>query len=325
VRKGGDFDEKMDDDGSRPLQRGKMTQVPGMTVNCPNMHPEIYLKALEELRSGAEVAIALKDSDRRGEVMPIIIHATAAHGYAGSSDAYERGRPDYSAEAVNRIVSELGLGAGKVVLDAGAGTGKFTRFLVPSGARIIAVEPVAAMRHKFSSILPEIEVLAGAAEAIPLPAGSVDAVVAAQSFHWFRGAESLAEFHRVLRPGGRLGLIWNRRDESVDWMAELEKIIERHEQGAPRYKSGEWRNVFSATALFGQLRHARFGYVQSGTVETVIDRVASISFIAALPAADREQFLEEILTLIREHPATRGKAEIDIPYRTDVFTTDIVT
>jgi len=252
------------------------------------------------------------------------IHTTAAQGFSHAADVYERGRPDYPAEAVNRLVSRLDLRPGAVVVEAGAGTGKFTRLLVPSKARIVAIEPVAEMRRKLSTLLPEIEALDGTAEAIQLPDGSADAVIAAQSFHWFRGEEALAEFHRLLRQGGKLGLIWNRRDETVDWVAQLAKIVDRFEEGTPRYKSGEWKKAFERTTYFGPLRHDEVGYVQAGNLETVVDRVASSSFIAALPAVTRERVLADVRTLIREHPATRGRKSIEFPYRTDVYVAERV-
>jgi SAM-dependent methyltransferase len=250
------------------------------------------------------------------------IHATAAQGFARAADSYERGRPEYPLEAVNCLSSWLDLGPGKLVLEPGAGTGKFTRLLVPSQARIIAVEPVAQMRSKLSTLLPQVQVLDGTAEALPLPDGSADAVIAAQAFHWFQGEEALAEFHRVLRPGGRLGLIWNRRDESVAWVARLAEIVDRFEEGAPRYKSGEWKRAFATTSFFAPLRHAEFGYLQIGTPETVLDRVASMSIIAALNEDVRKGVLEEVRAMLREHPDTRGRESIEFPYRTDVYAAD---
>ena len=247
------------------------------------------------------------------------IHASAARGFSRAADSYQRGRPDYPQDAVERLVSWLDLAPGKVVVEPGAGTGKFTQFLVPSGARIVAVEPVAQMRAKLSELLPAIEAVDGTAEIIPLLDGSADALVVAQAFHWFRAEEALAEFHRVLRPEGRLALIWNRRDESVDWVAQLARIVDRFEEGTPRYKSGQWRKAFDSTALFTPLRHAEFGYLQVGTPETVLDRVASMSMIAALPEEIRGGVLEEVRALIREHPETRGRETIAFPYRTDVF------
>jgi len=251
--------------------------------------------------------------------MSNIIHETAAQGFARAADSYERGRPEYPLDAVHRLVSWLDLGPGKLVVEPGAGTGKFTRLLIPSGARIVAVEPVAQMRNKFSSLLPQLQVLDGTAEAIPLPDACADAVIAAQAFHWFRGDAALAEFHRLLRPGGKLGLIWNRRDESVKWVAQLAAIVDRFEEGTPRYKSGEWRRAFASTSLFAPLRHAEFCYLQSGTPETVLDRVASMSMIAVLDEETRQGVLEEVRTLLRVHPDTRGRELIEFPYRTDVY------
>jgi hypothetical protein len=110
----------------------------------------------------------------------------------------------------------------------------------------------------------------------------------------------------------------------VDWVARLAEIVDRYEEGTPRYKSGEWKIAFEKTGYFGPLRHAEFGYVQTGTPETVVERVASSSFIAALPAATRERVLADVRTLIREHPATRDRGEIGFPYRTDVYVTERV-
>src|SRR6185436_18588183 len=102
------------------------------------------------------------------------IHDAAAKGYQSSSDSYERGRPEYPDEAVRFLIDQLSGRAGTTLVDLGAGTGKFTKLIVGRGARILAVEPVAAMREKLSSMLPAVEVLAGTAESIPLPDGSVD-------------------------------------------------------------------------------------------------------------------------------------------------------
>ena len=141
------------------------------------------------------------------------IHVAAATGFEAGADAYERARPTYPPDAVAFIVETLDLRPGRTVLELGAGTGKLTRLLVPSGARILALEPVEAMRAKLVESVPGVELVDGTAEAIRLPNGSVDAVVVAQAFHWFDAIRALSEIHRVLRPGGRVVLAWNRRDE----------------------------------------------------------------------------------------------------------------
>lgn len=164
---------------------------------------------------------------------------------------------------------------GSVVVDLGAGTGKLTRLLEPTGTEIIAVEPVEAMRRALAAIVPRARVLGGTGETMPLHDASVNAVVAAQAFHWLDGDTALAEIHRVLRPRGRVGLIWNVRDESVDWVAELTEIIDPHSGDAPRYRTGAWREAFDRTLGFGPLNERRFRYEQAMTPDGVVDRVLS--------------------------------------------------
>jgi SAM-dependent methyltransferase len=123
------------------------------------------------------------------------------------------------------LVDRLGLGPGRVVVDLAAGTGKLARQLVPSGARVVAVEPLAEMR----ALIPAgIEVLEGTAESIPLPDASADAVTVAQAFHWFDAEAALREIGRVLRPDGMLALVSNRRDPSP-----FDDVLSRHRAHPP--------------------------------------------------------------------------------------------
>jgi ubiquinone/menaquinone biosynthesis C-methylase UbiE len=248
------------------------------------------------------------------------IHEQASIGFQRAADAYERGRPEYPAQAVEHLVEVLKIAAGSHVVELGAGTGKFTKALLATGAELVAVEPVEAMRRKLVEMVPNVRVVDGTAEAIPLADASVDAVVAAQAFHWFRGAEALAEIHRVLKPGGGLGLIWNARDESAGWVRGLTRIIEPYEGSAPRYKSLEWRRAFESGRLFSSLEKAEFAHAQTIPTHAIEDRIASISFIAALPDSTRGAVLEQVRELVRTEAGTRGLTEIDFPYRTDVYT-----
>jgi len=213
------------------------------------------------------------------------IHQAAAEGYTAKAEAYIRGRPEYPAEVQDWLRDDLALKAGKTVLDLGAGTGKFLPHLSATGALVIAVEPVPAMRAQLIERNPGIEAKPGTAEQIPLPDGAVDAIVCAQAFHWFANSAALAEIHRVLKLGGALGLIWNVRDESVAWVAALTRIMAPYEAGTPRYHTKEWRRLFPAEG-FGPLRERHFPYAHTGPAEQVIlDRILSVSFIAALPPA----------------------------------------
>jgi SAM-dependent methyltransferase len=250
------------------------------------------------------------------------IHATAQSGFDADAARYARGRPDYPAEVDVWLRDSLDLELGTTVVDLGAGTGKFTRRLLATGARVIAVEPVAAMRERLMSDLPEVEALDGSATAIPLPDASVDAIVCAQAFHWFATREALAEMHRVLRPGGILGLIWNTKDDSVPWVRSISTITEPYEGDAPRFHSGAWRTVFPAGG-FGPLNEDRFPHEHRGAPETVIiDRVLSISFIASLPASEREAVVARLRNLVATDPSLAGQAEIAVPYTTLAYSTE---
>jgi SAM-dependent methyltransferase len=249
------------------------------------------------------------------------VHELATVGFARAVEEYERARPGYPPEAVAFLVERLAIEKSRTLLDLAAGTGKLTRQLVPTGAKIVAVEPVGEMRARLEQALLGVEALDGTAEAIPLRDASVDAVTVGQAFHWFANDRGVAEIHRVLRPGGRLGLIWNARDESVDWVAGLSEIIEPHRGDVPRYVSRKWQRAFDRTNLFGPLEERQFPFAHEMDAETLVARVASISFIAALRPEEREGVLTQVRTLADTHPATRGKATFPLPYRTAVFVT----
>jgi ubiquinone/menaquinone biosynthesis C-methylase UbiE len=185
------------------------------------------------------------------------IHPVAAEGFQAGAVAYVAGRPDYPPEIEAWLTQDLGLSKGKTALDLAAGTGKFSPRLLATGATVIAVEPVRAMLNELIRQYPWIDARSGSAEHIPLDDASVDAVVCAQSFHWFATLEALKEIHRVLKPGGALGLVWNVRDDSVPWVPALSRIMQPYEGDAPRFHSQKWRSVFPAEG-FGPLREKRF-------------------------------------------------------------------
>jgi len=244
------------------------------------------------------------------------LHPSAAGGFEAGAAAYAAGRPGYPAEIDGWLREALGLALGTAALDLGAGTGKFTERLVATGASVTAVEPVAAMRAEFQRALPEVTILAGSAEAIPLPDSGFDAVVCAQAFHWFAIPAALAEIRRVLKPGGALGLVWNVRDERVGWVGALDAIMRPHESDAPRHESGAWRRAFPAPG-FSPLDERRFAFGHEGPPERVIvDRVMSTSFIAALGEAERDRVRSNVRALIAATPGLAGCERVTYPYET---------
>lgn len=246
------------------------------------------------------------------------IDRIAASGFAAGADAYERARPGYPAAAIEWLVDRLAIRKASRVVDLGAGTGKLTELLIPTGAHLIAIEPVDAMRTRLAALLGSVTVIAGTAEAIPLASSVVHAVVAAQAFHWFDAPRALAEIHRVLAPGGRLGLVWNARDTSVAWVGAMAAILDRYGDAIRRHETGQWRSSFPASG-FGSLEEDAFSNVQLITPEGIVERAASTSFIARLPEDERANVLSRIRMLVGSHPQTRAKQMIEFPHLTRVY------
>jgi SAM-dependent methyltransferase len=244
------------------------------------------------------------------------IHPVAAEGFTAGAVNYVEGRPEYPAEIEEWLIHDLGLSAGKTGLDLGAGTGKFSPRLLATGATVIAVEPVRAMLDQLIRQYPRIEARIGSAVAIPLEDGSVDAVVCAQAFHWFATSEALHEIRRVLKPGGAFGLIWNIRDDSVPWVAALTRIMKPFAGDAPRFHSQKWRDAFSAGG-FTPLREKHFTNRLTGSPEKVIiDRILSVSFMAALPLEQKERVTAQMREVIATSPELAGKTMVTFPYET---------
>ncbi len=234
----------------------------------------------------------------------------AARGFNAGAAAYEAARPDYPAEAIAVLVEHLGLGAGTTVLDLAAGTGKLTRRLVELDADVVAIEPLEGMRAQLQTVLPDVELLDGTAEAIPLPDASVELVAVAQAFHWFDAPAALSEIARVLRPGGGLAILWNERDEATPWVAEMSRLIRWHERTVSRYQHVDWAAVVGASGRFTPLREQVIDWEQLMTAELLADRVRSISYIAAMPSGERERLAAEVVYLVRRLPEP-----FSLPYR----------
>lgn len=228
---------------------------------------------------------------------PLSINEQARTGFGRAAEAYDRGRPEYPVQAIDWLADRLRLQPGRVVVDVGAGTGKLTRALVPTGARLIAVEPVDNMREVLGRRLPDVDVLAGTAEEIALPAGSADAIVVGQAFHWFDGPRALVEFARVLRPAGRLGLIWNRRDHRQELEQAIDEIISPYRGSAPAYSSNRWASAFEKNSPFTLADKVEIPFAQTLDEDGFVDRLMSISFIAALDESERRSVEERLRSL----------------------------
>lgn len=247
------------------------------------------------------------------------LNPAAAVGFERAADAYERGRPSYPADVVDWLCEGLDIGPGRTVVDLAAGTGKLTRLLLARGAVVVAVEPVVAMRSRLERELDSVRVLTGTAESIPLDAGSADAVTVGQAFHWFDLQAATAEIRRVLRPGGGLGLVWNERDTSVEWVAELSRIIRWDERGrwkVPYTVEVDWAEVFAREVRgFGPLERYESSHRQVLDVPTLIDRVMSTSYIAAGTDEERASVEARVRELVADFPDRFELPYVTVAYR----------
>jgi SAM-dependent methyltransferase len=250
---------------------------------------------------------------------PEPLHDYVSRGFAPTTELYEKFRPEYPEAAVDVLVRELGVARGRIVVDVGAGTGKLTRALARTGATVIAVEPLAQMRERLAESVPLAVPFEGTAERMALKDGSAHAITVAQAFHWFDGDRALAEFHRVLVPGGRLGLIWNVRDRRVGWVAAFDALVDAVDPDRPDHQTGRWRAAFDRTTLFGPLRERDVEHSQTLTPAEIPERAATVSSIASLPDAERERVLDRFRELASAHPDLGGRRTVALPYVTKVY------
>ena len=230
-----------------------------------------------------------------------------ATSFGSVADAYDRGRPTYPRAAAAWLA-----GADPVtVLELGSGTGKLTTELVALGHDVHATDPDAAMLAVLQRRLPDVRASVATAERIPLPDRSVDVVVAAQCFHWFDLDEALPEIARVLKPGGRLALVWNRTDERIPWVRRLGAVLGRQDQ-----RQG-LESPLEESELFGPLEREGFRFRQTIDRRSIQDLVLSRSNIATLDPAGRSAKVAEALALYDDYG--RGMDGMQLPYEASCF------
>lgn len=251
-----------------------------------------------------------------------------ARSFELGAQVYAQVRPEYPPDAVSWLLPAYA-GPGTHVLDLAAGTGKLTRSLLARGLQVTAVEPSSAMRAELERSLPQATAVPGTAESIPLPDASVDAVVVGQAWHWFSPGPAAVEIARVLRPDGRLGIVWNVRDNSTDWVRDFTEIIHRGDTLAPSYQPPELATpdvgqdgLATTGALFGLLEHATFRWHDTLTPAGLRALAASRSYLLTLDEPSRDALLDAVDHLTSTHPALRGKDLIDLPYDAQCWRAD---
>ncbi|MEU4344090.1 class I SAM-dependent methyltransferase [Nocardia sp. NPDC023852] len=249
------------------------------------------------------------------DVAATSLRAERANSFGAHAAAYAEHRPDYPAAAIQWALKPIAHKQAPVVLDLGAGTGKLTEGLLAAGATVIAVEPDAEMRAELVRRLPEVTTYDGAAESIPLPNSSVDAIVAGQAFHWFDQQRAFPELARVLCDGGVFAALWNTDDMRVDWVAGLARVA-RSDTSSPLPKSGD--DELPAHALFQDFEHAEFPHAHRRTAESLAATIGTYSYTLVVSAQQRTDVLGRITDYLRSRPET-VEGEFDMPLRTQVI------
>jgi SAM-dependent methyltransferase len=241
--------------------------------------------------------------------------ARHASSFGTVSHDYDAARPSYPADAVAWLTGPAPLD----VLDLGAGTGKLTEQLVAAGHRVSAVDPSEGMLAQLRARLPSVTVAQGPAESVPLPDHAYDVVTAAQAWHWFDQPAATRESARVLRPGGRLALVWNQRDETHGWVGAAWAPITRDGSVGMALLADDWTGELVAEGLFGPVERATFHHEQQLSRDGVLRLIASRSSLAVMDAEQRDAVLTEVGEILDNHPESRGQDLLTIPYDVHCF------
>ena len=224
-----------------------------------------------------------------------------ANSFGQAADVYDRARPSYPQDAVDWLLQSNP----RDVIDLGAGTGKFTR-QIADRVHVIAVDPDAKMLAKIEGV----ETLVGTGEHIPVDDATADLVTCAQAWHWVDEQLAAPEVARVLRPDGWLAIVWNARDDRVDWVARMSEII--HDSRAEEIAEDPPKLGDS----FRPIESFETTWTMEITRPALDELVASRSYFLVASPADQALMLESLNRMLDGHPETAGRSVFELPYRT---------
>lgn len=243
---------------------------------------------------------------------------TSLGNFSGQADAYARARPGYPDAIVDQLVERAGIGTRDLIAELGAGTGLFTVALAERGLRVIAIEPNADMRAR-APTLANVEWREGSFEACPLADGEAAWVVAAQAFHWAEPDVALPELHRILKPGGRLSVLWNDRDLERSALLRytrslIDAMVPNFDEG---YRMRDWAAVLTSTGHFEDVELDEVRHVVPMSHERFLELWRSHN---KLNYACREIGLDGFLAKLAEHLRDHEPDPVDVPYRCRAWT-----
>ncbi|NJL69534.1 MAG: class I SAM-dependent methyltransferase, partial [Microcoleus sp. SM1_3_4] len=232
---------------------------------------------------------------------------------------YVKYRPSYPAAAIDKILEGLGEPSQLIAADIGAGTGIASRLLAERGIRVLAIEPNAEMRQA-AKTHDLVEFKAGSSETINLPDRSIDLITCFQSFHWFNPVLSLPEFRRILKPGGRLAVVWNLRDRSDPLTLGYTQIAKSGSQNHPAEKRDRAIDPLQASFDFTDVRSCDFANRQDVDLTGLIGRATSASYIPK-SGPQLEKVISDLTELYEAHCGDR--TFVSLVYKTRVYLANV--
>lgn len=234
--------------------------------------------------------------------------------FGAHAEEYDLARPEWPVEVARWFVPE----DAALVVELGAGTGKLTRAVAELGVRVIAVEPDARMR---AILLGNgLEGVEGSAEQVPIADGEADAIVAGSAMHWFDLDRALPEFHRVLRPGGRLGFGWNGRDGRQPTIAAMNEAIYSRAADRTKWRERGWEaEVTAAGGLFADIEQRTFEHVLELPRDALDAHLWSYATIASLPEPDRAQVFADVAEILDSDPEVSDGKRLRLPFAVNAY------
>ena len=238
--------------------------------------------------------------------------------FSDKVDNYVKFRPTYPAKTIELIIQKSNIDQSSAIADIGAGTGKFTKLLLEQDLQVSAVEPNGNMRGAAEAELSaysNFTSINGSAEQTGLPDNSIDLITVAQAFHWFDHDKCKIEFGRVLKPGGHVALIWNRRDKRSAFMAEYEQIIKRLHNEYPNLTHDKM-TAYVFNAFFKNHETFNICWKQPCDFTSLWGRAQSSSYAPA-PGHPNHLPLRDALWALFEKHQQDGK--VDFEYETELI------
>jgi len=234
--------------------------------------------------------------------------------FGAHAEEYDLARPEWPVEVARWFVPE----DAALVVELGAGTGKLTRAVAALGVRVVAVEPDARMRAVLQG--NGLEGVEGSAEQVPIGDGEADCVVAGSAMHWFDLDRALPEFHRVLRPGGRLGFGWNGRDARHPTIARMNEAIYSRAPDRTHWRERGWEaEVAAAGGLFVDVEHAIFEHVLELPREALDAHLWSYATIASLPEPARANVFADVAEILDSDPEVSDGRLLRLPFAVNAY------